>query len=340
MDSSPWIGIDWRAHQRWVPIGGSPVNVIELGEGPAVVFVHGLGGSWQNWLEQLPVFARDHRVLAFDLPGFGSSPMPPGRISMDGYVQTVLGLLDACGIERAAVVGNSMGGLISAELAAAAPERVTQLALISPAGVPIRRRERQLPALRLLYPLVAYAGGLIGTNADAIARRPRLRNLLLRTVAHSPAAIAPQLAAEQLRGMGKPGLWPALVDLIGHSVSDRLGAISCPTLIVWGEHDHVLPAHHAEIFAAAIPGARKVLYPDTAHVAMFERPHEVNALLAELFATEPREGPYGRPPEERRAREARAAATPQGEPAGTGSGGPAAAPEAAEVGSGGRPLSG
>ena len=61
---SAWLDVDWREHQRWVTVGARPVNVIELGEGPAIVFVHGLSGSWPNWLEQLPVFARDHRVIA------------------------------------------------------------------------------------------------------------------------------------------------------------------------------------------------------------------------------------------------------------------------------------
>ena len=73
---SPWLDVDWRAHQRWVEVGGRAVNVIDLGSGPPVVFVHGLAGSWQNWLEQLPVLAEDHRVIALDLPGFGQSPMP------------------------------------------------------------------------------------------------------------------------------------------------------------------------------------------------------------------------------------------------------------------------
>ena len=73
---SPWLDVDWREHQRWVTIDGRRVNVVELGSGPPVVFIHGLSGSWQNWLEQLPVFAREHRVIAFDLPGFGESEMP------------------------------------------------------------------------------------------------------------------------------------------------------------------------------------------------------------------------------------------------------------------------
>src|SRR3954451_24623513 len=82
---SPWLDVDWREHQRWVIAEGCPVNVIDLGEGPPMVFIHGLGGSWQNWLEQLPVFAAGHRCVAFDLPGFGESPRPEDEISILGY---------------------------------------------------------------------------------------------------------------------------------------------------------------------------------------------------------------------------------------------------------------
>jgi len=289
MQGSPWLEVDWDAHQRWVNLRGGPVNVVELGEGPPILFIHGLGGCWQNWLEQLPVFAARHRVVAVDLPGFGHSPMPSERITIPGYVTDMEELLEELGFAQVAVVGNSMGGLIAAELALAAPSRISRLALISPAGVPIRGRQERIWAARAMFPFFALACAYVGSHADELAQRPRARRWLLATVAHRPGMIPPQFAAEQLRGMGKPGLWPAFEDLVAHSVSERLNAISCPTLIVWGEKDHVLPVHHAELFAEAIQDARKVVYPDTAHVAMFERPTEVNRLLAELFGDDAQE---------------------------------------------------
>src|SRR4051812_29207369 len=80
-----WQGIDWSEHLRGGEVDGTPANVCEIGEGPPIVFVHGLSGSWQNWLEQLPEFARDHRCIAVDLPGFGASPMPREKITISGY---------------------------------------------------------------------------------------------------------------------------------------------------------------------------------------------------------------------------------------------------------------
>src|SRR5580693_7254730 len=73
---SAWLDVDWREHQRWVILDGQPVNVIELGEGPPLVFLHGLIGRWTHWVEQLTAFAGSHRVIAVDLPGFGDTPLP------------------------------------------------------------------------------------------------------------------------------------------------------------------------------------------------------------------------------------------------------------------------
>src|SRR4051794_36077717 len=109
-----WRRIDWREHLHWVVVNGDPVNYVEIGSGPPLLFVHGLSGSWQNWLETIPHFARTHRVVALDLPGFGESPMPAERISIPGYGRLVDAFCDAAGMERGAVVGNSMGGFIGA----------------------------------------------------------------------------------------------------------------------------------------------------------------------------------------------------------------------------------
>src|SRR3954451_15744971 len=115
-EHSEWLDIDWSRHQRWGAARGSGVNVVELGEAPPMVFVHGLSGSWQNWLENLPHFARTHRVIALDLPGFGSSPMPPWEISIPAYGRFLRDFCERLGIDRCSLVGNSMGGFIATEV--------------------------------------------------------------------------------------------------------------------------------------------------------------------------------------------------------------------------------
>src|SRR2546430_14852915 len=90
---SPWLDIDWREHQRWVLVEGQAVNMIELGEGPPIVFVHGLSGSWTNWLEEVPVLARVLRVLPLDLPGVGHLPMPAGGKKTPAAARLLDGLM-------------------------------------------------------------------------------------------------------------------------------------------------------------------------------------------------------------------------------------------------------
>jgi pimeloyl-ACP methyl ester carboxylesterase len=299
---SPWLDVDWRSHQRWLEIGGRRVNVIELGSGPPLVFVHGLSGSWQNWLEQLPVFARDHRVVAFDLPGFGASEMPDWQISISGYGRWLDALYDALGIDAAAVVGNSMGGFISAELAIAYPARVERMVLVSAAGLTVehQRHDRTLAVLRTLDRRLAAYAGWLGTRSETLARRPRARRMIFGLVAHRPDLLPGPLVAEQIRGSGKAGFVPALDALTSYPIRDRLPEIACPTLIVWGTGDWLVPVRDADEFARLIPNARKVVWPQTGHMAMLERPAAFNRLLAAFLAEEPGER-VGEPPADRAA---------------------------------------
>jgi pimeloyl-ACP methyl ester carboxylesterase len=305
---SAWLDVDWRLHQRWVTVAGEPVNVVDLGPGAPVpgpfavekrppealpmLFVHGLSGSWQNWLENLPFFAGHHRVIAVDLPGFGASPSPApdgtgGRISIPGYAATLVGLLDELGLDRACVVGNSMGGFAALEMAMSAPERVAALVLVSPAGLDARsfRNDRLLGVLRRAERLVVAGGTMVATHADWVARRARLRRLFMHLAVLHPERLPNALMAEQIRqGNGKPGFVDALDALTDHDIEDRLGQITCPTLVYWGTEDRLVPVRDAARFGELIPGARVVVLEETGHMAMLERPSHFNPGVAEFLA--------------------------------------------------------
>jgi len=299
---SLWLDVDWSAHQRWVIVDGQPVNTIELGPeraagqdtaGQPLVFVHGLSGCWANWLEQLPVLAAEHRVITLDLPGFGYSPMPtqphrPGPgISISGYARLLDRLLGELGIDAAAVVGNSMGGFIAAELAIAFPQRVERLVLISAAGVSTTGHPgstRAVPVLRRLDPALARGGAWVAAKSDVLARRARVREALLNVVVRHPSRLPPALAAAQLRGAGKPGFVQGLEAVLDYDIRERLPEIACPTLIVWGDGDRLIPVRDADVFAELIGNSRKVIFEDTGHMAMLERPAAFNALLNDFLA--------------------------------------------------------
>jgi pimeloyl-ACP methyl ester carboxylesterase len=287
---SAWLGVDWREHQRWVSVGENRLNTIDLGEGDPIVFVHGLSGSWPNWLEQLPVFAQSHRVIAMDLPGFGHSPMPDEPITISAYARILDGLLEALGVSAATVVGNSMGGFVATELAIAFPQRVERLVLVSAAGVSTYRNrdvERFEPYLRRVAPMVALYTGWTAARSDWIANRPGLRKLALGFVTRHPGRLPAALAAEQLRGAGKPGFMQALRANIDYPIKERLPEIACPTLIVWGDEDKVIPVSDASVFEELIPNSSKVIFEGTGHVAMLERPAAFNELLSEFMAQQP-----------------------------------------------------
>jgi pimeloyl-ACP methyl ester carboxylesterase len=280
---SEWMDIDWRAHQHWLTVAGRGVNVIELGDGPTILFVHGLAGSWHNWLENLPHLARSHRVVALDLPGFGYSEMPGEDVSISGYAECLLGICDQVGIEHAAVVGNSLGGFVGAELALMAPERVSRLVLVA-AAVLWNERRRARP-LNTLTRVTQASSALLATQWRRAARRRRLRELSFRQVVRHPRRLPGPLAYEQLVHVGsREGFAAALHALYSYSLRGRLPEISCPTLVVWGRDDRLVPVRQAQELAQTIGQARTVLFEDTGHVPQLERPQRFNSVLEEFLA--------------------------------------------------------
>jgi pimeloyl-ACP methyl ester carboxylesterase len=290
---SAWLDVDWRAHQRWVAVAGRWMNVIDIGPAPdgppsagTIVWIHGLSGCWQNWLENLPHFARTHRCIAMDLPGFGASEMPAEKITITADAAAVDELLQTLGVTRATIVGNSMGGFIGAELAIRFGTSVEKLVLVSAAGLTIehQRNERLLTLLRRGASILTLGAGWLAWKSDALARRPRSRRALFNIVAAHPELLPAPLIAEQLRGSGKPGFIDALDALTDYPIRDRLADIVAPTLVVWGTDDLLVPVRDAWTFGELIPDARVVVFEETGHVAMLERPAAFNALVEGFLA--------------------------------------------------------
>lgn len=285
-ERSEWLDFDWHAVQREVQVEGRMVNVVEVGEGDPILLVHGLSGRWANWLENILPFAGDHRVVAMDLPGFGESEMPAQDITISNYGSFLDSLCDELGIEKAAVVGNSMGGFIGAELAIRYPHRVDRLVLVSAAGISIEnwRNEPGLAALRGTEAVGLFVAAQLATRSDDFSRRPRLRKLLLGLIAQDPSQLSPNMAFELLQGSGKPGFVPALDALTDYPIRDRLPEIACPTLIVWGDRDFLVPTRDADEFERLIPDSRKEIWERTGHLPMVERPVRFNRTVAEFLS--------------------------------------------------------
>ena len=299
-DPPDWRTIDWPAHLNRIDIDGTSVNYVDIGEEHdqrPIVFVHGLSGQWQNWLENIPRFAQERRVVAMDLPGHGLTEMPKDKISIELYGNFVADLCRRLDLTPAVLVGNSMGGFVAAEVAIRAPEVVERLMLLSAAGV---------SQIDLAHRPVLAAGKAAGFLATAnvaqkrwIARRPVLRHWIMSLIVRHPSRIKADAMFEALmKGADKPGFEDALRGTLEYDFRDRIPQIGAPTIVIWGEKDMIIPVKDADAFVSMIEGARKVIIEDTGHVPMFERPAAFNKLLAEFLEYDVDEGKLEAEPEE------------------------------------------
>jgi pimeloyl-ACP methyl ester carboxylesterase len=288
--SPSWRDIDWSNYRSQIRLSSSTVNVIDL-PGPdgnpsasAVVFVHGLGGCWQNWLETLAPISQHHRAVAMDLPGFGESEMPSGQISITGYAACVDELCEFLGLESVIVVGNSMGGFIAAEMGIRYGRRLEAIALVAAAGISSTQLRRRPTATAAR--LTAAIGSYTASQGRSVVSRPRLRHALMATVMRHPTLIAPDLLYEQLRGSAKPGFEHALTALLTYDFRHRLPEIAQPTLVVWGQNDMLVPVSDAHEFERLIPNTqRKLILEGTGHVPMLERPTAFNRHLLDFLTS-------------------------------------------------------
>jgi pimeloyl-ACP methyl ester carboxylesterase len=158
---------------------------------------------------------------------------------------------------------------------------------VSAAGGPALRERndphqaRLMRAARLFGPIAAAAIA----RREHLIRRPRLRKMLLYKIARYPGRIEPELCYEVASGAGKPGFLDALNAILDYDFEDRLPEIACPTLIVWGRNDEIVPVEDAYEYERLIPGARKVIFDETGHVPMLERPDRFNELVEEFVSS-------------------------------------------------------
>ena len=284
-DEPDWTTIDWREHLHRAEIDGRAINYVDIGsgDGPPVVFVHGISGNWQNWLENIPRVAQERRVVALDLPGFGESEDLDGEITMSRLGRSVDGLCEHLGLGEIALVGNSMGGFITAETAIQFPERVERLVLVSAAGITTNELRRE--PVMAWGRLVAMSGASSAAEVRMAILRPRLRHLIFSLIMRHPSRIPADILFEIARGAGKRAFMPTLRAIVEYDFRDRLPDIRCPTLIVWGAKDAIIPAKDAYEYERLIPGTQPVvMLDDTGHVSMIERPKTFNAKLLEFLS--------------------------------------------------------
>lgn len=280
-----WLEIDWSQRINQVTVksalGDTPVSYVDQGEGPPILLVHGLGGSWRNWLETIPALADGHRVVALDLPGFGLSPMPDEPISMPAYGALVLRFADAIGLgAETFLVGHSMGGFIATEAVTTDPGRFARLSLVSAAGISFAtmssaRKSVTAAIVKMAIPLAA-------SRMERSLGRKRLRAASFAGVIAHPSLIGHEILWElgYYSTARSPALFEAAYALGGYDNRESLSGIEIPTQIIWGQQDRLVPVGAAHEYAGKIRDSELSLIDDCGHMVQLERPGRFNGEIA------------------------------------------------------------
>ena len=250
--------------------GGHRLHYYRSGRGPVVLFLHGFGGNGTNWSAQFPALESRYTVIALDELGFGKSAKPHIEYNADVLAESAVRFLDALHIERATIVGASMGGHVAAVIAARHPEKVDRLVLMDASG----------------------NGDPSDPPPASIPMDPQTmaeQEALLRVLFYDQSRITPQVVRQRLAshleshdsytrrhfGEGRTPL-PAL-----------LPKIKAPALLIWGEHDRLVPRAAACRFRRAIAHSTLVVIPDAAHVPQMEQPEIFNKTLTSFLRGAP-----------------------------------------------------
>ncbi len=252
---------------RFADVAGMRIHYRDEGAGPVIVLLHGTASSlhtWDGWTEAL----RDgFRVVRFDLPGFGlTGPHPADDYSIAAYVQVVDAVVRELGVDRFHLAGNSLGGWIAWRYALERPERVRSLVLVDPAGYP----GRGSPSLT--FELARLPG------ADRVLAWVSPRWLVARNVRGvygDDSKVTDELIDRYHALMRRPGnraAFAARARTVDENRFLDIREIAAPTLVLWGQEDHWIPADRAGLFARGIPGAMLLTYAGVGHVPMEEIP--------------------------------------------------------------------
>ena len=256
-----------------VTIYGVKIHYIEMGSGPTVVLLHGLGGNYTNWAFNTAALAQKYHVIVPDQIGFGKSDKPIINYRITTYVDFLDAFLKELKIERASLVGNSLGGWIAAAYTLAHPEKVERLVLVDSAG--------------LSLPKGLDANELLKLNPSTRADMKELSGRVFynKRLFLSDSFIDASMTARINAGDGYTIRSITESIIRGEDFLDnRLSAIKQPTLVIWGKEDGLLPLSDGERFQKEIAGAQLVVFDQCGHAPMVEKALDFNAALLKFLA--------------------------------------------------------
>ncbi len=241
------------------------------GEGETLVLIHGLGSSTRDWELQVPAFANNFRVITLDLRGHGKSAKPPGPYSMAMFTEDTARLIKELGTDPAHILGISLGGMVAFQLAIDHPDLVRSLIIVNSTPEMVTRTLKEKTAIwqRLLIVRLMGMRKMGQVLGDRFLPRPDQAELR-------------EIFIERWAENDKSAYLEAMKAVIGWSVIEKLGEISCPALIVGSDGDY-FPTSDKETYTKMIPGAEMVIVKDSLHALPAEKPAEFNKIVIDFL---------------------------------------------------------
>ena len=270
---------------NYIKAGSINTRYWVLGEGETnVVLIHGLGASADIWMHNIHVLSENYRIYVPDLMGFGRSDIPSDFFTPTDYVQFINDFLNALKIDRAVLIGQSLGGGIALLYTIRFPEKVERLVLVDNAGFGYETiwtlRLMSLPVIGKLMSIPARIGVKI----------------FFQLAVRNPAVITEELIDIYYEHFNRPGQQAFMLRLIRSIIGIRgikreilapvlenIQKVTQPTLIIWGEHDRVLPLTHAYYGKEKIQGSELRIFPDCGHIPFFEQPDAFNSVVRDFL---------------------------------------------------------
>ena len=270
-------------------VGDIEIYYEEHGHGDPLLLIMGLAADSTAWMFQIPDFARNYRTIAYDNRGVGRTSKPIGPYSIHQMAADALGLLDALGIDRAHVLGVSMGGMIAQELVLRHPERVRGLVLACTYPEPDESVEMQRAFVVNQFGGTVSASGEVQVDLSTVNPMMFLQHLLPTVFNQEfidrelPKLLQVFSGALQY-GFSMEAILGQVAAVMGHQATDRLHRITAPTLVITGDADRLVSPANSDVLAREIPGAKLVRIEGGSHGFNFETPERFNREVLEFLA--------------------------------------------------------